>query len=137
QENLLKGRPLIVALRGSPLHYVVVAGMDEGQNIVFVNDAASRKLRAMHRADFEKRWLATKNWALLATPRPNVEAETTTPPLRGTPPSKGGELSVSGTSFLERASSAFRVQDYGEAKRFATLAEKADPLNSTTHDLLA
>lgn len=72
RENIEKGRPLIVGLAPEgphdPLHYVVVAGIDWGNNWVFVNDPAQRKLLKMGRADFEKQWAVTGNWTLLAVP---------------------------------------------------------------------
>ena len=47
QEQLAKGRPLIVALKpsaGAPLHYVVVAGLIRENKLVLLNDPAERKL---------------------------------------------------------------------------------------------
>ena len=68
REHLEKGRPLIVALRSSgEAHYVVIAGVSE--DAVEMNDPADRKLRKMGRAEFEKKWRAAGNWALLAVPR--------------------------------------------------------------------
>jgi ABC-type bacteriocin/lantibiotic exporter with double-glycine peptidase domain len=72
KEHLGKGRPLIVALqpeRGAPLHYVVVAGLDEQQGIVLKNDPAERKLLKQDRSNFEKAWKAAGNWTLLAVPQ--------------------------------------------------------------------
>ena len=72
KEHLEKGRPLIVALkpqRGAPLHYAVVAGLDEQQGIVLKNDPAERKLLKQDRANFEKEWRAAGNWTLLAIPQ--------------------------------------------------------------------
>lgn len=73
KQHLEKGRPLIVALRPSALesqlHYVVVVGVDTEQNIVYMNDAAQRKLLKQDRTDFEKQWSSTKQWTLLALPR--------------------------------------------------------------------
>ncbi len=72
EQQLSKGRPLIVCLREgsleSTLHYVVVAGLDSAQNLVFLNDPADRKMAASHRADFEKSWKAAHCWTLLAVP---------------------------------------------------------------------
>ena len=66
--QLEKGRPLIVALRsGGEAHYVVIAGVSD--DAVEMNDPAGRKLRKMGRAEFEKKWRAAGNWALLAVPR--------------------------------------------------------------------
>jgi ABC-type bacteriocin/lantibiotic exporter with double-glycine peptidase domain len=73
QEHLEKGRPLVVAIKPSALetvlHYVVVVGIDPEQNIVYVNDAAQRKLLKQERASFEKQWTAVGNWTLLALPQ--------------------------------------------------------------------
>lgn len=71
ERELAKGRPLIAALRpgGSrTLHYVVVAGVDDKEQLVLVNDPAQRKLLKEDRASFEKEWKATGNWTLLAVP---------------------------------------------------------------------
>lgn len=71
RQHLEKGRPLIVALAASGsekvLHYVVVAGLDQG--FVLFNDPADRKLARLDRRTFEKQWSATDNWALLAVPQ--------------------------------------------------------------------
>src|SRR5262245_27816657 len=71
-EHVTNGRPLIVSLgsssRGAPLHYVVVAGLDESGQTVFVNDPARRKLWPMSRAEFERLWEAMDRWTLLALP---------------------------------------------------------------------
>ncbi len=72
KHHLAKGRPLIVALgesSRSPLHYVVVAGMDWGQDLVMVNDPARRKLLKQDRRTFERQWSATGRWTLLAVPQ--------------------------------------------------------------------
>lgn len=72
QENVKKGRPLIVSLAPSgphhPLHYVVVAGIDSDGGAVFLNDPAQQKLLRVARADFERQWAEAGNWALLALP---------------------------------------------------------------------
>jgi predicted double-glycine peptidase len=72
REHLAQGRPLIISLEpGStraPLHYVVVTGMDWQRDAVFVNDPARGKLLRMERPEFEKEWLAARNWMLLAVP---------------------------------------------------------------------
>src|SRR5260370_22568885 len=47
RQHLEKGRPLIAPLKpGSalPLHYVVVAGLDQGRQLVLLNAPAQRKL---------------------------------------------------------------------------------------------
>jgi ABC-type bacteriocin/lantibiotic exporter with double-glycine peptidase domain len=69
EEQLKKGRPLIVCLRRqarAPLHYVIAAGV--GADAVWVNDPADRKLRRMDRSVFEKAWGRGGNWMLLAVP---------------------------------------------------------------------
>lgn len=72
QENIAKGRPLIVSLAPSgprhPLHYVVVSGIDADGSAVFVNDPARQKLLRIARPDFEKEWNEAGNWTLLALP---------------------------------------------------------------------
>jgi predicted double-glycine peptidase len=74
RQHLEKGRPLIVALKpsrlDSSLHYVVVAGMDWERELVLLNDPAQRKLLKQDRSGFEKQWIATGKWTLLALPRP-------------------------------------------------------------------
>jgi len=74
KQHLQKGRPLIVALKpgSGPLHYVVVAGLDEQQNLIMLNDPAQRKLLKSGRAEFEKDWNGTHNWMLLAVPSASV-----------------------------------------------------------------
>jgi ABC-type bacteriocin/lantibiotic exporter with double-glycine peptidase domain len=76
QENLRKGRPLIIALKPSAmdrlLHYVVVAGMDSKREIIMVNDPAERKLRKLDRSTFEKQWGGARRWTLLALPQQSV-----------------------------------------------------------------
>lgn len=71
QEQLRKGRPLIVALkpRGQrELHYVVIDGIDPARGMITMNDPAERKLLTRERAEFEQEWGATHNWMLLAVP---------------------------------------------------------------------
>lgn len=70
-EQLRKGRPLIVALKPlgqSELHYVVIDGIDTARAMVTVNDPAERKLLTRERAEFEREWSATHYWMLLAVP---------------------------------------------------------------------
>ena len=71
--HLARARPLIVCVRsggrGAPLHYLVVAGLDEQQGVVFVNDSARRKLNRIDRKSFEHDWKAAGNWTLLAVPQ--------------------------------------------------------------------
>jgi ABC-type bacteriocin/lantibiotic exporter with double-glycine peptidase domain len=71
QEQLQKGRPLIVALQPSRAerHYVVIVGLDERQDVVLKNDPAERKLLKQERSSFEKEWKAAGNWTLLAVPQ--------------------------------------------------------------------
>jgi uncharacterized protein YvpB len=73
-QHLEKGRPVIVALKPagkeSPIHYVVVAGLDSQKGLVLVNDPAQRKLLKQDRSSFEKQWSATGQWSLLALPQP-------------------------------------------------------------------
>jgi ABC-type bacteriocin/lantibiotic exporter with double-glycine peptidase domain len=73
EEHLKKGRPLIAALKpGStlPLHYVVVAGVDQERRLVLLNDPAQRKLLKQDRSRFEQEWNAAGGWTLLAVPEP-------------------------------------------------------------------
>jgi ABC-type bacteriocin/lantibiotic exporter with double-glycine peptidase domain len=73
QQHLQKGRPLIAALKPSALesslHFVVVVGIDPAEGVVYLNDAAQRKLLTQDRASFEKQWSAVKHWTLLALPK--------------------------------------------------------------------
>lgn len=71
EQQLRKGRPLIVALkpRGQrELHYVVIDGIDPARGMITMNDPAERKLLTRERAGFEQEWSATHNWILLAVP---------------------------------------------------------------------
>jgi ABC-type bacteriocin/lantibiotic exporter with double-glycine peptidase domain len=75
RHHLEKGRPLLVALKPggrSPLHYVVVAGLDQEDSIVLQNDPAQRKLLKQDRAEFERDWKRANNWMLLALPVPEA-----------------------------------------------------------------
>jgi hypothetical protein len=134
REHLARGRPLIVSLegnsRGVPLHYVVIAGIDEEQQMVLFNDAAERKLRMMRRDEFERRWRFSNNWTLLVTPR--FEPASAEPAANPTdvPVSKSRED-------LERASEAFRREDYSEAKRLVRKALRTEPQAPIANDLLA
>jgi ABC-type bacteriocin/lantibiotic exporter with double-glycine peptidase domain len=69
--QLGKGRPLIAALKpkGAPAHYVVVVGLAPEDRAVLVNDPQRGKLVRFERQDFEKAWLGTEAWTLLAVPR--------------------------------------------------------------------
>jgi ABC-type bacteriocin/lantibiotic exporter with double-glycine peptidase domain len=72
REHLAQGRPLIISLQpgsaSAPLHYVVVTGIDWQHEAVFVNDPARGKLLRIERTEFDKEWLAARNWMLLAVP---------------------------------------------------------------------
>lgn len=72
RQHLLQGRPLIISLQpgkaSAPRHYVVVTGMDWEREAVFVHDPARGKLLRMERQEFEKEWIAARNWMLLAVP---------------------------------------------------------------------
>ena len=71
-QQIRKGRPLIVALRPSgqrALHYVVIDGIDTQRGLVMMNDPELRKLMPEGRRQFEKDWSATHKWMLLAVPR--------------------------------------------------------------------
>jgi tetratricopeptide (TPR) repeat protein len=111
EEQIAKGRPVIICLernaRGTPLHYVVVAGIDPVQNLVLVNDPARRKLLSMSRAEFEAGWSATENWTLLAVPD------------------------------IELASSAFREEKLPEAEKYLRSALQTNPEDSYTNEFLA
>ncbi len=71
-EQLKHGRPLIASLQSgsakTPLHYVVVTGIDWQNGAVFLNDPARGKLLRVAREDFEKQWRPNRNWMLLALP---------------------------------------------------------------------
>jgi ABC-type bacteriocin/lantibiotic exporter with double-glycine peptidase domain len=71
-EQLKLGRPLIASLQPgnarTPLHYVVVTGIDWQNGAVFLNDPARGKLLRVAREDFEKQWRPNRNWMLLALP---------------------------------------------------------------------
>lgn len=71
-EQLKEGRPLIAILQPgsvrSPLHYVVITGIDWQNAAVFINDPARGKLLRVAREDFEKQWQPNHNWMLLALP---------------------------------------------------------------------
>jgi predicted double-glycine peptidase len=68
EDHLSKGRPLIVCLKEpSSLHYVVLVGIEPGDDLVLINDPARRKLMKFHRKDFESAWM--DRWTLLAVPR--------------------------------------------------------------------
>jgi hypothetical protein len=127
--HIAQGRPLIVCLernsRGVPLHYVVVAGIDLDRDVVWLNDPAERKLLPMRRADFERQWSASENWALLALP----ESETVgvlTPSLPA--PADSPELKL--------ASAAFRAENFPEAEKQLRTILRAEPADVFTNDFL-
>lgn len=70
--QLKQGRPLIASIQPggakTPLHYVVVTGIDWQKGAVFINDPARGKLLRVAREDFEKQWRQNRNWMLLALP---------------------------------------------------------------------
>jgi predicted double-glycine peptidase len=72
REQLTQGRPVIVSLQPgnakSPLHYVVISGIDWQKDAVFLNDPARGKLLRVERTEFEKEWRSNSNWMLLALP---------------------------------------------------------------------
>ncbi len=75
EPQLAQGRPLIAALKpdSSPsLHYVVVAGLDQTQQLILVNDPAQRKLLKEDQSRFERAWKAAGYWILLAVPETNA-----------------------------------------------------------------
>jgi len=70
--HIEKGRPLIASIQPgakASLHYVVVVGIDRQQEAVLLNDPERGKLFRVERAEFEKEWLRTNNWTLLAIPK--------------------------------------------------------------------
>ena len=73
ERHIRRGRPLIVCLQpnGShtPLHYVVVVGVDSPEGYLYVNDPAQQKMLRISREGFESEWAATHHWTLLAVPR--------------------------------------------------------------------
>jgi ABC-type bacteriocin/lantibiotic exporter with double-glycine peptidase domain len=71
EREVAKGRPVIVALKpdkGNSLHYVVIAGVNNNERVVLLNDPAQRKLLKEDRAQFEQEWKVTGFWTLLALP---------------------------------------------------------------------
>jgi predicted double-glycine peptidase len=66
-----RGRPLIVALKpasDSPLHYVVISGIEPEEHVLLMNDPAQRKLLKVDFRNFDNEWKNTGNWTLLAIP---------------------------------------------------------------------
>lgn len=84
ENHLSRGRPILVALaeggsRG-PFHYVVVVGFDPALGVVLVNDPARRGRLPFPRQEFEKAWIKTGNWALLALPSESAAPAPREPP---------------------------------------------------------
>lgn len=74
RNHIEKGRPLIAAIQPrtrSPLHYVVVVGLDPADEAVLLNDPERGKLIRVERSEFEKEWKRTDSWTLLAVPKPS------------------------------------------------------------------
>jgi ABC-type bacteriocin/lantibiotic exporter with double-glycine peptidase domain len=72
QEQLTKGRPLIVGLRKgrrAAMHFVVVTGA--GEEFVWLNDPTRKAPSRLPRLEFEKRWTFADRWTLLAVPSPD------------------------------------------------------------------
>ncbi len=70
--HLEKGRPLIASIQPggkNSLHYVVVVGIEREHEAVLLNDPARGKLFRVERSEFEKEWVRTDNWTLLAVPK--------------------------------------------------------------------
>jgi predicted double-glycine peptidase len=129
--HLSQGRPLIVCLElnshGVPLHYVVVAGLDDERGLVLVNDPAQRKLLAMDRKQFELAWKGTDNWTLLAIPEKQESPEE----VHRTTGQSGDPL------LLQSASRAFREQRLDDAKRDLRSDLNRNPSDSYASDFLA
>jgi len=128
-EQITKGRPLIVALepgaRRAPLHYVVVAGVDQNQDLVWINDPAERKLLPVRRRQFEQQWSATDNWALLVLPEFEAEAQVAV-----------ASAAVQHSSELALATTAFREKNFTRAEGHLQSAIKADPEDVLANDFL-
>jgi len=142
QDHLTAGRPLIASIESNArlqLHYVVVAGVDDANGIIYVNDPADRKLRAMYRSDFEKKWKATGNWTLLVVPNgePRAGANSGSDPELLVKQGSDPELaSAPGSPDLIEASKAFRNEQYSQAKHLALLVLRENPKDRTTNELL-
>lgn len=95
--HLLRGRPLIVALsegRGN-LHYVVVAGLHSGHEVVLLNDPARRERFPISRQEFERAWNKAGGWTLLALPGPALRQGGSAQPV-GRQPLLPSEQALSG-----------------------------------------
>jgi hypothetical protein len=128
--HLSKGRPLIVCLernaRGVPLHYVVLAGIDLEQDLVWINDPAERKLVPMRRVEFEAAWKGTGNWTLLALPDQDSIDIAAAPRT----------AAVLDPTELELASTAFRAKDLPEAERHLKSFLREAPADPFANDFL-
>jgi predicted double-glycine peptidase len=91
-EHLSHERPVIVLLGRSRVrfHYVVVIGIDGGR--VTVHDPAIGPDQKIERARFDRRWSASGRWALVVTPRrdldtgdPDLPITSTAAPASGSP----------------------------------------------------
>jgi hypothetical protein len=49
---------------------VVVVGIEREHEAVLLNDPERGKLFRVERSEFEKEWVRTDNWTLLAVPKP-------------------------------------------------------------------
>jgi predicted double-glycine peptidase len=128
--HLSKGRPLIVCLernaRGVPLHYVVLAGVDPEQDLVWINDPAERKLVPMRRAEFEAAWKGTGNWTLLALPDQDPIDVAAAPRA----------AAVLDPTELELASTSFRAKDLPETERHLKSFLREAPEDPFANDFL-
>jgi len=128
--HLSKGRPLIVCLernaRGVPLHYVVLAGVDPEQDLVWINDPAERKLVPMRRAEFETAWKGTGNWTLLALPDHDQIDIAAAPRTEA----------VLDPTELELASTAFRAKNLPETERHLKSFLRESPEDARANDFL-
>jgi hypothetical protein len=129
------GRPLLVSLevnsRGAAQHYVLVTGVDEAREIVFINDSAARKLLPVSRAEFEKRWAAMSQWTLLAIPS---DGSSPAPRLERGSRTDNPEFD---DDALEAASEAFRAGDLQTAKRLVHQSDPAAGSERVRNELLA
>lgn len=69
EQNLAKGRPVIVALKpgsGKPVHFAVLSGATDGA--VILNDPTKRKPARMARGKFDAQWSRAERWMLVAAP---------------------------------------------------------------------
>jgi predicted double-glycine peptidase len=72
REHLAQGRPLIISIEPgnsrAPLHYMVVTELARQRAAVFMNDWSLGNCCQSECPEFEKEWLAARNWMLLAVP---------------------------------------------------------------------